>query len=51
MTFRVQYISLEGHLVSTTVEADDEEAAVAKAWEQDAEFSSGDNIHMIVGVE
>ena len=51
MKFTVTYISLEGRIVHTEIEADTREEAVAEAYRRDAEFSSGDNIYEVIGVD
>jgi hypothetical protein len=50
-TYTVRYISLAGRDVSMTVEAESEDDAISKAWAEDAEFSSSDNIHQIIDVD
>lgn len=51
MEYTVTYLSCEGRVVTTTIEAESAEDAEAKAWEADAEFKSGDNIDEILSVE
>lgn len=50
MEFVVRYVSQEGRIVNAKVEAENADDAVAKVYEEDAQFNSGDNIAKIIDV-